>query len=165
MTRTGSFNYLARSVDSSLYTNGRVFTMRDRDGSDGGTEGVVIEAHQQRVGDARRLLGEACHTLDKSGFELFHSPLRVPDLDFFEVRPVVERYYDECAAIVKDATKAAVVYAFDHNVRSARGKKSRQRLVGGQEVQSPARVVHGDYTLASAPQRLRDLSLRQHERR
>jgi hypothetical protein len=43
-------------------------------------------------------------------------------------------------------------------VRSAHGKKSRARIGGGQEVQPPAHIVHGDYTLTSAPQRLRDLA-------
>jgi len=43
-------------------------------------------------------------------------------------------------------------------VRSASGKRSGKRIVGGQRVQGPAHLVHGDYTLTSAPQRLRDLT-------
>ena len=53
---------------------------------------------------------------------------------------------------------ASFVAAFDHNVRSAAGKESQRRIEGGQQVQGPAHVVHGDYTLTSAPQRLRDLT-------
>ena len=51
-----------------------------------------------------------------------------------------------------------MVFAFDHNIRSATGKKNRKRITGGQQVQGPARTVHGDYTLTSGPQRLRDLA-------
>ena len=46
-----------------------------------------------------------------------------------------------------EATGAAVVAAFDHNVRSARGRRSRRSIAGGQQVQGPAHVVHGEYTL------------------
>ena len=59
---------------------------------------------------------------------------------------------------LRAATGARHVVAFDHNVRSVEGKRSSQRLAGGQEVQGPALVVHGDYTLTSGPQRLRDLA-------
>jgi len=70
----------------------------------------------------------------------------------------VRSYYSDCADAVRDATGATHVFSFDHNVRSAQGKRSRTRIVGGQQVQGPAHVVHGDYTLTSAPQRLRDLA-------
>ena len=43
-------------------------------------------------------------------------------------------------------------------MRSASGKKDKNRIEGGQQVQGPAHVVHGDYTMTSAPQRARDLS-------
>ena len=62
------------------------------------------------------------------------------------------------AEIVKDVTGAAHVFAFDHSIRSAAGKENRRRITGGQEVQGPAHVVHGDYTLTSAPQRLQQLA-------
>ena len=48
--------------------------------------------------------------------------------------------------------------AFDHNVRSTDGKQRKQRIRGGQEVQGPARIAHGDYTLTSAPERLQRLA-------
>ncbi len=154
----GSFNYLDQSLESSLRSNGRVFTRRDRDGSDAGTEGVVIESHVQRVDDGRQLEGAENCTLDRSGFELLASPRGDSSLNFFDLEPVVEHYYGDCAALVQEATSARDVYAFDHNVRSADGKKTRRRLAGGQEVQAPARIVHGDYTLMSAPQRVLDLT-------
>jgi hypothetical protein len=158
--RSAAFNYLAASVEPSLHRNGAVWTRRDRDGSDGETAGVVIDKREVPVVDARGLEdGDERRTLAANGFELRRRPLGAPTLDFLDHRQVVERYYPECAAIVQEATGAAEVLAFDHNVRSAGGKKDRQRIAGGQQVQAPAHVVHGDYTLTSAPQRLRDLAL------
>ena len=39
-TVVGTFNYLAAPVEPSLYRNGKVFTRRDRDGSDADWVGV-----------------------------------------------------------------------------------------------------------------------------
>ena len=97
-------------------------------------------------------------TLASNGFEMLTRPLVNPDLDFLNHDQVVLSYYPDCAEIVREASGAAFTAAFDHNVRSAAGKNSRHRIRGGQHVQGPARVVHGDYTLTSAPQRLRDLT-------
>ena len=66
---------------------------------------------------------------------------------------IIRRVSKLCAAL-----PARTSVAFDHNIRSASGKKSKKRIVGGQEVQRPAHVVHGDYTLTSAPERLRQLA-------
>ncbi|MGI9432037.1 MAG: CmcJ/NvfI family oxidoreductase [Myxococcota bacterium] len=154
----GSFNYLRASVAPSLFRNGRLLTRRDGDGNDGGTEGLDLERREVEVADGRALEGEARCTLARNGFELATCPPTDPELDFFAHGPVVDRYYDECAEIVRAASGARDVFAFDHNVRPATGKRSGQRLVDGQQVQPPARVVHGDYTLTSAPQRLRDLA-------
>jgi len=66
---------------------------------------------------------------------------------------VIARYYPECAALVREAT-GAEVFVFDHNMRSASAKEAGQRVAGGQDIQGPAHVVHGDYTLTSAPDRL-----------
>ena len=85
-------------------------------------------------------------------------PLPRRDLDFLDNRQVVRNYYPHCAEVVREASGARFVAAFDHNVRSAAGKASKRRIAEGQQVQGPARVVHGDYTLTSAPQRLRDLT-------
>jgi hypothetical protein len=155
---TASFNYLAKSVEHSLYRNGQVFTRRDRDGSDGETEGVFIEKCGLSVHDARQMSGEARRTIASNGFELATRPLASPGIDFLQHEPVVVEYYPDCEEAVRKATGAARVSAFDHNVRSAGGKKSQKKIEGGQHVQPPAHVVHGDYTLTSAPQRLRDLA-------
>ena len=156
--RSGVFNYLKASVEHSLYRNGKVLTRRDRDGSDTTWEGVDLEARPMPVQDARRLEAAEQRTLAGNGFELLESPLADPALDFFNHDQVVRGYYPQCAEIVREASGASFVAAFDHNVRSAVGKHSERRIDGGQQVQGPAHVVHGDYTLTSAPQRLRDLA-------
>lgn len=161
--RIGAFNYLKPSVAHSLYRNGKVFTKRDKDGTDTGWQGVDLEARDMAVHDARRFesggRGQgARRTILRNGFELVPEPLADPELDFFDHEAVVRRYYPHCAEIVRAVSGAGFVAAFDHNVRSAVGRQSKTRIRGGQQVQGPAHVVHGDYTLTSAPQRLRDLT-------
>jgi hypothetical protein len=158
MNVTGEFRYLKPSVCPSLYRNGEVLTRRDPDGSDAGTSGVDTEEHPMPIHDARLLTGTSRCTLERNGFELLAHPLAAPTLDFLEHEAVARRYYPDCEALLKAATGATRVVAFDHNVRSAAGKSDKQRIAGGQQVQGPAQMVHGDYTLTSAPQRLRDLS-------
>jgi hypothetical protein len=156
--RTGSFEYLASSVQASLHRNGKVLTRRNENGSDGGWQGVELETREMPVHDARRLEAGARRTLARNGFEVLARPLATTDLDFFQHDSVVRDYYPHCAEIVREASGASFAAAFDHNVRSAAGKESKRRIEGGQEVQGPAHIVHGDYTLTSAPQRLRDLT-------
>ncbi len=156
--RVGWFNYLDPSVRHSLYRNGEVLTRRDPDGSDTGTEGVLLEQRKMTVHNARLLEGTKRRTLARNGLELLTRPLLRPDLDFFAHLEVVRDYYRECAQVVREATRARHVFAFDHNMRSAAGKESKRRISGGQQVQGPAHLPHGDYTLSSAPARLRDLA-------
>lgn len=150
--------YLANSVESSLYRNGKVFTHRDRNGNDGAYHGVVMEQRDAVINNGRRIDQSKNRQLEVHGFELFHRPLHNSDLQFYDQLQVVKEYYSECAEIVMEATNATQVLAFDHNIRWAKGKNSKKRIKDGQQVQSPIYFVHGDYTLASAPQRLRDLT-------
>ncbi len=156
--RLGVFHYMQPSAEPSLYRNGKVLTRRDLDGSDSGRVGVDLEEREMTVLDARSFPPSDQPTLAANGFELVRRPMADPDLDFLDHDAVVRDYYPECAGIVRAATGAAVVRAFDHNIRSATGKSGQQRIAGGQQVQGPAHLVHGDYTLTSAPQRLRDLA-------
>ena len=156
--RIGSFSYMAGSAQPSLYRNGKVLARRDADGSDGDWLGVDLEQREMPVHDARLLEATARRTLTDNGFEVLASPLANPSLDFIDHDQVVHDYYPRCAEIVREASGARFVAAFDHNVRSAAGKDSKRRIEGGQQVQGPAHLVHGDYTLTSAPQRLRDLA-------
>ena len=156
--KLGSFHYLDKTVKHSLYRNGEVLTRRDPDGSDAGTEGMHLHEHEMVVQDARCLRDHGSRTLENNGFELHTQALPARSIDFFSHDDVARSYYPHCAQIVKEATGSAQVFAFDHNIRSAAGKESRKRIAGGQEVQGPAHVVHGDYTLTSAPQRLHQLT-------
>ena len=150
--------YLAPSVESSLYRNGKVFTRRDRDGTDDAYHGAVTEEREVNIGNARLLNDSEKRRITPHGFELLERPLQSPDLDFLDHREVVQQYYPECADIVKHAVGASRAFAFDHNIRWATGKDAGERIAGGQQVQGPIHAVHGDYTLTSAPQRLRDLA-------
>ena len=153
----GHLEYLGAQAKSSLYRNGLVYTRRDADGSDSQFFGVDRSPVEVPVHNARQLLGRQRHTLATNGYELLERPHSIDGIDFFDHADVVRNYYPQCAEIVRAFT-GATVYAFDHNVRSATGKQSKQRIAGGQQVQGPALIVHGDYTLTSAPQRLRDLT-------
>ena len=155
---SGGFNYLAEAAEPSLFRNGKVYAKRDRDGSDAGMVGVDTHSVQLDVVNARELKGSQVKTCESNGFELLDAPLELPKLDFHDHAQVVSRYYPNCEELVAAATGATAVFAFDHNIRSAVGKRNRQKIAGGQQVQGPAKIVHGDYTLFSAPQRLRDLA-------
>ena len=155
---SGRLNYLDPSVQSSLYRNGKLLIRRNADGSDTGMEGVAFDERELTVHNARLLNGEDRRSVDANGFELLARPLQRPDLNFFDHQEVIQEYYRQCTEIVSEATGASSVFAFDHNVRSASGKQSQRRIRGGQEVQGPARMAHGDYTLRSAPERLQQLA-------
>jgi hypothetical protein len=155
---SGRLNYLDSSIPSSLYRNGKMLLRRNADGSDSELEGVVFDARQVTVRNARLLEGDQRRTVEKNGFELLFRPLAHPDLDFLDHQDVVQNYYSECEQLVQEVTGAATVVAFDHNVRSTDGKRNKQRIRGGQEVQGPARMAHGDYTLTSASERLQRLA-------
>ncbi len=156
-TCEGVFNYLSAATRSSLLRNGQVMITRDPDGNTTHSDGIDLEAHTLAVRNARLMGSDTRPTCDKNGFELLLRPLARDTLDFKNHTQVVEDYYGQCASIVAQATGARA-YAFDHNVRSASGKKNKQRIAGGQDVQGPAHLVHGDYTLRAAPERLNQLA-------
>lgn len=87
-------------------------------------------------------------TLDDHGFCFVERQL--PAIDFFDPESVQQTYYDECKELVKNATGADRVLAFDHNVRD-------KELSDQPGVDFPVRFAHNDYTDASGPQRVRDL--------
>jgi hypothetical protein len=156
--RFGEFTYLEPSTEASLLRNGKVYTRRDNSGSDNEWVGVEVDKRRLPVHDARAFHGVERHTLDPNGFELLDRPLKDLDVDFLNNDSIVRNYYPHCTDIVQQANGARVVAAFDHNVRSVSGNQSKRRIKGGQQVQPPLHMVHGDYTLTSAPQRLLDLS-------
>ena len=157
VTNSGLFNYLGETVRPSLYRNGEVLTRRDGDGNDFGTAGLVLEGKELVVYNARGLSDNERKTWRANGFELLNAPLDEETINFFDHDEVVRHYYAQCTNLVAEQTGARA-FAFDHNIRSASGKQSQKRTIGGQLVQEPLHIVHGDYTLYSAPQRLRDLT-------
>jgi len=98
--------------------------------------------------DGRPLAAEL--SLDTHGFKLV--PHQTAVTDFYDEHQVRELYYPERERLVKEATGAARTLVFDHIVRSVPKHKR-----GEAGVKTPATAVHNDYTLKSAPQRVRDL--------
>ena len=104
-------------------------------------------------------------SLERNGFELL--PHAYDHIDYMDEESIVNRYYSEACNLVQSATGAEKVIAFDHNVRCS-AKKSwmnkdgqtdpKAEIKGGNVIQSPASIVHNDYTLTSAPLRLKKLS-------
>ena len=158
MNSSGILNYMSEKSHNSLYKNGKVFTKRDINGSDAGSKGIDLNKKNIKILDARETSQKNKISIDKQGFEILHSNINNLDLDFFNNKEVFDKYYSYCANFIKDRTGAKDVYAFDHNIRSASGKKSKKMILGGQQVQGPAYIVHGDYTLTSAPDRFSQLS-------
>ena len=103
--------------------------------------------HQVRIRDARPMIGRL--SLDREGFVLLHH--RSAAANFYDEDEILRVYYPECERVMKEATGAARVVAFDHIVRNA------QMSAKGNPIKIPAKRVHNDYTARSAPQRVRDL--------
>jgi len=96
-----------------------------------------------------RHLDPAPH-LDREGFAL--ATWEGSSIDFAARRTIEETYYGEIEKLVAQVTGCDRVVAFDHNLRS----NAEQDPVLG-DVSKPVRFVHNDYTLESAPQRVRDI--------
>jgi hypothetical protein len=103
--------------------------------------------HQVPIRDARPLIGQL--SLDKEGFMLLRRQTAVTN--FYDEQQIKAIYYPECERVMKEATGAARVVAFDHIVRNA-AMSAKDKAI-----KIPAKRVHNDYTAWSAPQRVRDL--------
>ena len=147
---------MAPNTPPSLWRNGKVLMIRDADGGLSQNKGVDLQRQRLPVQDARRCTGPNQPTCERNGFELHSTPLD-REIDFLDHARVVRDYYPRCAALV-EAVTGTRAYAFDHNVRSASGQQAKRRIAGGQGVQGPAHVVHGDYTLRSAVDRVHQLA-------
>ena len=158
MKNKGFFNYMSENSQSSLFRNGKVLTKRDLNGSDAGSEGINIDKKEMQIINARDSLARNNISIDSKGFEIINSNIQNLGIDFFDNNEVLNKYYNHCADFIKDRTGATSVYAFDHNIRSASGKESKTMIKDGQQVQGPAHIVHGDYTLTSAPERFNQLA-------
>ena len=101
----------------------------------------INDARAMRIEDARPHAQD--YSLDHNGFSLLNQPST--EKSFTDEAAIAGAYYDECAAIVRQATGAARVVVFDHTLR------------GPGMPREPVMRVHNDYTEKSAPQRIRDL--------
>src|SRR5499427_3094225 len=106
------------------------------------------QEHRVTIRDARPLIGQL--SLDKEGFVLLRHRSAVKN--FYDEAEIKSVYYPECERVMKDATGAAGVVAFDHIVRNA-----AMAALEGSCIKLPAKRVHNDYTAWSSPKRVRDL--------
>ncbi len=104
--------------------------------------------HRVPIGNARPIVDQL--SLDKEGFVLLRHQTAVAD--FYDEDEIARVYYPECERVVKAATGAARVVAFDHIVRNA-----AKAAIKGSGIKMPAKRLHNDYTAWSSPQRVRDL--------
>ena len=126
-----------------------VQSRRDAQGSDGVLHGADWDARTVHMENGRKKVLE----LDVHGFQLLaHANPRAPD-DYYDEATVTGEYYSECEDLLKRVTGASFVAAFDHNVRCDSARAAGRTLEGGNLVQGPAGLVHGDYTAVSAPRR------------
>ena len=89
-------------------------------------------------------------SLEREGFVLVKHDTQVKNFyDEAELRAV---YYKETEELVKRISGAKRVLVFDHTLRAADSAIREQN-----QVSSPVRNVHNDYTEWSGPQRVRDL--------
>lgn len=133
--------YLADGVDAAYY---RVYPP---------SSGRAIETppkryHEVRIADCRPLAAEL--SLDAEGFAVRRHASAIGD--FYDDDAVRRRYYAEVEELVAAVTGAVAVFAFDHNVRSARGA-----LEGRPGVRAPVDMAHNDYTESSGPRRIGEI--------
>jgi hypothetical protein len=106
------------------------------------------EEHRVTIRDARPLINQL--SLDKEGFVLLHHQSAVEN--FYDEDEIKSVYYPECERVMKEATDAVRVVAFDHIVRNA-----AMAALEGSCIKIPAKRVHNDYTAWSSPKHVRDL--------
>lgn len=88
--------------------------------------------------------------LDREGFAFLRYPTAVTN--FYDDEEVRRTYYPEMETLIRRVTGAAKVLVFDHTIRVDDG-----RIQTARKVRAPVRTVHNDFTVRSAPQRVRDL--------
>lgn len=149
---TAPFTYQGKDVPRGLLASGKVGTHRDGSGSDGEYFGCDFVREDCVVVNGR----DRHFTLDAHGFTL--TDHLIEHIDYFREEQVLHQYYPMCCELVKKITGAGKVIAFDHNIRSKSLTEAAKKLEGGNAVQGPALVVHNDYSVTSAPRRVRDLA-------
>ena len=101
MNSNGFFNYMSKNSLNSLFRNGKVLTKRDINGSDAGSLGINLEKKKMQVLNARNLIGNKKISIDKNGFEMIPYNINHLNLDFFNNKEVLDKYYINCADFIK----------------------------------------------------------------
>jgi hypothetical protein len=116
----------------------------------GGAINPAHEPHTVRIHDMRPVATRM--SLDREGFALINHRSAVADFgDEAQLRRI---YYPEAERLVAKATGGVRVVIFDHTLRRrVGGKADREPGVPRQ----PSTRIHGDYSIKSGPQRVRDL--------
>jgi hypothetical protein len=110
------------------------------------------DAHAVTIRNARPLAPEL--SLDVQGFFLLRAPSAFAD--FQDEEAIRSAYYPEVERLLAEATGAALVINFDHNVRNA-ARAAR----GEAGIRGPVANTHNDFTARSGPDRARrELELR-----
>jgi hypothetical protein len=110
------------------------------------------DAHAVTIRNARPLA--AALSLDVQGFALLRAPSAFAD--FHDDEAIRSAYYPEVERLLAEATGAALVINFDHNVRNA-ARAAR----GEAGIRGPVSRTHNDFTARSGPDRARrELELR-----
>jgi hypothetical protein len=110
------------------------------------------DAHAVIIHNARPLA--ASLSLDVQGFALLRAASAFTD--FQDDEAIRSAYYPEVERLLAEATGAALVINFDHNVRNA-ARAAR----GESGIRGPVARTHNDFTLRSGPDRARrELELR-----
>jgi hypothetical protein len=111
---------------------------------------AVYRDHTVTIRDIRPVARSL--SLELEGFQLVTAASAVGDLNDQEA--VRTRYYAETISLLEDLTGASRVVVFDHTIRR-RIPGATDRAAG--TPRQPVPRVHNDYTVKSAPQRVRDL--------
>jgi hypothetical protein len=111
---------------------------------------ALNDPHTVRIRDMRPIAEDI--SLDRQGFALRSHRSAVTDFaDEDELRHI---YYPEVERLIAQATGGKRVVTFDHTIRRrVRGLADRTAAAPRQ----PSTQIHGDYSAASGPQRLRDV--------
>ncbi|GHP01387.1 hypothetical protein PPROV_000014300 [Pycnococcus provasolii] len=121
-------------------------------------KGDLLDEHEFRkvhVHDARASYPQP--TLEKRGFEMRTCPTALSTSEFRDPTTVNTRYYNEMEKLIREATGASRVIIYDHTLR---GSDAEGLNVLGDATKAAAAVrrVHCDYSVESAPKRLRQLA-------
>ena len=108
----------------------------------------TYEDYPHRVKDARPMAPSL--DLDREGFSLVHQETQVTD--FYDQDQLENIYKPELERLVMDETGAKRVVVFDLTLRA-----QDEEIQKARGVRSPVKRVHNDYTVRSAPRRVRDL--------